>query len=200
VLAHPHPINTPGPYVVPRWLRRLLTTRSPRCEWPGCGHRAITGQTAGCDIDHDLAWPDGPTCGCNTGPACRRHHRIKQLGWTKLRRPGGHVRWTSPLGRRWLSRSQHQPPPPPVRPLPPIPTPHPTEAMGDLAFAELLWQLDPASPIWDTYPIDRNPDDNDRPDDDTLTRRYQTRDLWVRLDDPTAWHHYPDPVDEPFEP
>ncbi len=87
-----HPTNTPGPYVVPRRLRRLLLVRSPRCEWPGCGRRATkVAGTRGCDIDHDLAWPEGPTCGCNTGPLCRRHHRIKQLGWIKQRRIGGHV-------------------------------------------------------------------------------------------------------------
>jgi hypothetical protein len=111
VLTHAHPPNTPGPYVVPRRLRRLLLVRSPRCEWPGCGRRAMKAGTdtgaRGCDIDHDLAWSAGPTCGCNNGPLCRRHHRVKQLGWVKERRVGGHVRWTSPLGRAWLSRSQH---------------------------------------------------------------------------------------------
>jgi hypothetical protein len=41
---------------------------------------------------------------------CRRHHRIKQLGWTKHRRPDGSLRWTDPTGRTWTSPSQHQPP------------------------------------------------------------------------------------------
>ena len=97
VLARPHPVGTPGPYRLPARLRRLLVVRAPRCEWPGCGARAVR-----CDLDHDLAWPDGPTCGCNLGPLCRRHHRTKQTGWTKTRTAAG-VRWTSPAGRTWTS-------------------------------------------------------------------------------------------------
>ncbi len=92
--SRPHPAGTPGPYQVPAGLRRLLEIRRPLCEWPGCGARSCR-----CDLDHDLAWPHGPTCGCNLGPLCRRHHRIKQLGWTKTRTSGAGVRWTSPTGR-----------------------------------------------------------------------------------------------------
>jgi hypothetical protein len=197
VLDHPHPTDTPGPYVVPRRLRRLLLVRSPRCEWPGCGRRALTTGTAaaarGCDIDHDLAWPAGPTCGCNTGPLCRRHHRIKQLGWTKQRRPGGHLRWTSPLGRAWLSRSQHHPPPPAVRPPPPLPTPDPFAHLTDAERALALWHSDPTDPIFDTWEQRPTPEDVEPADTDTAHERYQHHDLWTRLDDPTAWHPYPDP-------
>ena len=32
-----HPPGTPGGYRPPRWLRRLVQFRAPRCEWPGCG-------------------------------------------------------------------------------------------------------------------------------------------------------------------
>jgi hypothetical protein len=59
------------------------STCAPRCEWPGCGARAVHS-----DTEHDRAWPDGPTCACNLGPCCRKHHRIKQLGWTKTRGHG----------------------------------------------------------------------------------------------------------------
>jgi hypothetical protein len=101
-------MNSPGPYVVPRRLQRLLLVRSPRCEWPGCGRRAMkVVAVRGCDVDHDLAWPAGPTCGCNAGPLCRRHHRIKQLGWIKHRRADGSVGWTGPTGRTWTSPRQH---------------------------------------------------------------------------------------------
>jgi hypothetical protein len=105
VLDHPHPAGGPGPYRPPAALRRLLELRAPRCEWPGCGARASR-----CDLDHDLAWPAGPTCAANLGPLCRRHHRVKQLGWTKHRTTDG-VRWTSPTLRTWLSPAQHEPPP-----------------------------------------------------------------------------------------
>ncbi|MBK5307292.1 MAG: hypothetical protein JJD92_11450 [Frankiaceae bacterium] len=190
--THPHPAGTPGPYVLPRRLRRLVLVRSPRCEWPGCGRPALTGNAAGCDVDHDLAWPAGPTCGCNTGPLCRRHHRIKQLGWTKERRPGGHLCWISQTGRRWLSRNQHQPPTPPVRPLPPVPRPHPLDDLSDLQLVDELWHADPADSIFDTYPFDRpTPEDIEPLDEDILGARYDTRSLWARLDDPTAGHEPP---------
>jgi hypothetical protein len=192
LLAHSHPTNTPGPYVVPRRLRRLLLVRSPRCEWPGCGRRAmkVVG-TRGCDIDHDLAWPEGPTCGCNNGPLCRRHHRIKQLGWVKQRRVGGHVRWTSPIGRAWLSRSQHQPPPP-VRSLPTLSKADPLAGLTDAQLAEVLWHSEPTHRIFDPDGRRPAPEDIEPPDTDAAGERFQWGDPWTRLDDPTAWHPYPD--------
>jgi hypothetical protein len=158
----------------------------------GCGRRAakVSG-TRGCDIDHDVPWPDGPTCGCNNGPLCRRHHRVKQLGWVKQRRAGGHVRWTSPLGRRWLSRGQHQPPPPPVRPLPPLPATDPLANLTDRERAA-LWDTDPGHAIFDASGLREAPDDIEPLDTDTAQERFAWGDLWTRLDDPTAWHPYPD--------
>ncbi|MDT7572892.1 MAG: hypothetical protein QOE05_3066 [Actinomycetota bacterium] len=111
VLTRPH-LADPGAYRPTERQKRLLRARAPRCEWPGCGRRASRAVAAGCDLDHDLAWPYGPTCACNLGPLCRRHHRIKQLGWIKQRRPDGSIRWTSPTGRGWTSPSQHPRPAP----------------------------------------------------------------------------------------
>lgn len=195
VLGHAHRPGTPGPYIFPRRLRRLLTVRSPRCEWPGCGRRALSGSFASCDLDHDLAWPAGPTCACNAGPACRRHHRIKQLGWVKQRRAGGHVRWTSQTGRRWLSRGQHEPPPSSVRRLPALPEANPFAGLTDQALVEVLWHSDPTDPIFDTYDVDRCPNDNEPVDDVCFGERYVSGGLWARLDDPTAWEDVPDPAD-----
>ncbi len=94
----PHGPGAAGGYRPGAALARLVAVRSPACEWPGCGARASR-----CDLDHDLAWPAGPTCACNLGPLCRRHHRAKQTGWTKTRRRCSEgvevVRWTSPTGR-----------------------------------------------------------------------------------------------------
>lgn len=196
VLEHPHPAGTPGPYVTPRWLRRLLTVRSPRCEWPGCGRRAGSESGAGCDVDHDVPWPAGPTCGCNTGPLCRRHHRIKQLGWVKQRRPGGHLRWTDPTGRRWFTRSPHQPPAAPRRPLPPIDA-DPVTTSSPHEYAEMRWDADPGDPFFDgSEPSGLAPQRRDGwPWRDTAGDRYRYGDAWVRLDDPTAWEDVPDPVD-----
>ena len=116
MLTRTHPVDEPGPYRVPAGLRRLLQARRPWCEWPGCGVRSER-----CDMDHDLAWPDGPTCGCNLGPKCRRHHRIKQLFWTISRTREATLRWSSPTGRTWTSPVPHDPPAPGVRPLPTLP-------------------------------------------------------------------------------
>ena len=123
-----HPAGAAGGYRLPRRLRRLIDVRAPRCEWPGCGARAVR-----CDAEHYLAWPNGPTCACNLGPCCRRHHRVKQLGWSKQRGAGSAVTWTSPGGgRRWVSPSQHEPPAADVRPLAAVPADDP---LRDLSAA-----------------------------------------------------------------
>lgn len=190
VLTHPHPADTPGPYATPRRLARLLRLRAPRCEWPGCGRRALVTGREGCDLDHDMPWPYGPTCGCNEGPACRRHHRIKQLGWGKWRLPGGGLRWTSPTGRAWLSLLQHEPPTPPTRPLMRVPVPSPMDGLGPSELVDALW--DPADPSCADRDVPA-PDDIDPPESD-LGDRFDGS-LWSRLDDPTAWIDLPVPLE-----
>ena len=132
----PHRPNTPGPYAVTGLLRELVFTRAPLCEFPGCGAKAEN-----CDAEHDLAHPAGPTCSCNLGPCCRRHHRVKQQGWTKTRGSDSGVSWTSPTGRTWLSPSPHQPPAPAVRPLPPLPRPDPLDELSPTFADDELWEL-----------------------------------------------------------
>jgi hypothetical protein len=105
-LHRPH-LADPGSYRPTARQSRFVRARAPRCEWPGCGRRASRTAATGCDLDHDLAWPLGPTCPSNLGPLCRRHHRIKQLDWHKRRRDDGSVRWTGPTGRAWTSPHQH---------------------------------------------------------------------------------------------
>jgi len=113
VLSRPHD-GLPGPYRASSALTGLLHARAPRCEWPGCGRRAVRVGLPDCDNDHDLPWPYGPTCSCQMGPTCRGHHQIKQYGWLKHRNPDGSIRWTAPDGRTWTSPNQH----PQARPLP----------------------------------------------------------------------------------
>ena len=129
-----HPRGTPGPYRIAAGLRRLVTTRSPLCEWPGCGHRAVR-----CDIDHDLAWPAGPTCSCNLGPVCRRHHRVKQTGWTKARRSTG-VLWTSPTGRHHDSPGPWSPPQRSGH-LPAVP--RPVRHLSPAELEDIRWDQEP---------------------------------------------------------
>jgi hypothetical protein len=175
-----HPSGSPGPYRPPRRLRRLIDIRSPRCEWPGCGARAVR-----CDSEHDHAWPDGPTCACNLGPCCRRHHQVKQRGWTKTRTAHG-VRWTGITGRSWLSPSQHPPPATAVRQLPPVPSTGPFDELSPGELERELWALDllPPDPGSRALPVDREPEDSDR-----LAERLLHSDTrWtLDLDDPYRW-------------
>ncbi|MCW2614990.1 MAG: hypothetical protein JWN08_1984 [Frankiales bacterium] len=181
LLEHPHPIGTPGPYRVPTRLSRLLRVRAPRCEWPACGHRS-----AGCDLDHDLAYPYGPTCGCNVGPACRHHHRLKQLLMHKSRGQRSEVVWTSPTGWRWLSPSQHQPPAAAVRPAMALPE---ETGQGDPyddedASTDLAWLDGTADRLRADDPHENDDTDGDR--DDPYERI--NSDGWgLALDDPYRW-------------
>ena len=197
--AHPtgtpgaHPAATPGLYRPGRRLRRLLTVRRPLCEWPGCGVQATR-----CDLDHDLAWPTGPTCACNLGPLCRRHHRTKQTGWTKTRTPHA-VHWTSPTGRTWTSPTPHQPPAPQTRPLGPVLVPHPLDLLSPTELEQELWNLAPDSPLFhDTTPStfcdDVDPDDpNNHRDRDRQGDRIRRGDTRWTLDlaDTQAWEPHP---------
>jgi hypothetical protein len=177
----PHPPDSPGPYRVPTRMARYLRIRRPRCEWPGCGARAIR-----CDLDHDIPHPDGPTCPCNLGPLCRRHHRIKQHGWTKHRRPDGAVRFTATTGQSWLSPSPHQPPAPPTRPLPPLPERTDWELLSPLEEeAELYppWHYDDPAGL-ELRATDREPEHLDL----TQQRILTTDTRWtLELHNPYPW-------------
>ncbi len=184
VRSRPHPTDTPGPYCVPARLRRLVSLRSPRCEWPGCGCSA-----ASCDLDHDLAWPYGPTCSCQLGPLCRRHHRVKQQTMTKQRTRQAGVRWTSPTGRSWLSPQQHRPPAPPARPLPPVPLLDELEQLGPAARDTEQWHTGPTDPRWDDPEgTELRATDHDAPIDRDPETRSRTTTRWtLDLDDRYAW-------------
>ena len=84
-----------GQYTPSRKLKHLLRARTATCDAPGCNAQAVY-----CDQDHTTPWPDGPTCQCNLGPKCRRHHRAKQApGWHVEQPQPGTVNWTLPNGR-----------------------------------------------------------------------------------------------------
>ena len=187
-----HPPDAPGPYRPPRRLRRLVKTRAPRCEFPGCGMPAVR-----CDDEHDVAWPDGPTCACQLGPCCRRHHRVKQEGWVKLRLTGSAVRWTTPTGRQWLSRPQHPAPAPPLRPPPAVRQPSEWDELDPASLEHELWLLterpdDPAG--LELRATDPHSDDAHGPDAPDrlgeLITSGATR--WtLDLDDPYSWTAVP---------
>lgn len=184
-LGSSHPAGRSGPYQVRGRLRRLVFLRAPRCEFPGCGARA-----ARCDAEHDLAYPDGPTCACNLGPLCRYHHQVKQQGWTKTRGHGSAVTWTSRTGRSWTSPAQHDPPATSTRPPPPIPGLHPFDELSPWQVDEELWWLGLLPDDhdgWELRAVDVDPDDVDpypvdvwgEPPDTTWTHDLHDPYLWA---------------------
>ena len=74
--------------------------RDVTCVFPFCTRPATS-----CDCDHVIPFnKGGPTCSCNTAPACRGHHRAKTHGgWTNLALEPGHYLWRSPHGL-WFHR------------------------------------------------------------------------------------------------
>jgi hypothetical protein len=82
-------------YVPSRKLRHLVRARSQLCTAPACNAQALYS-----DLDHTVAYPDGPTDQCNLTPKCRRHHRVKQApGWTVTQPTPDTTAWTTPSGR-----------------------------------------------------------------------------------------------------
>ncbi|MEL7974486.1 DUF222 domain-containing protein [Isoptericola sp. F-RaC21] len=139
-------------YTVPTDLKHLVQARDATCRFPGC-----TRPAQGSDLDHTTAWADGgATAATNLAVLCRRHHvvkhqttwRVRQVGTTRTDGShvgwGGTLEWTSPTGRRHVTRPDpidvtrhrsmpcgHEPPdddrdapsdvPPPAAPPPPDP-------------------------------------------------------------------------------
>lgn len=95
-------------------LRRHVQVRDRTCVAPGCCRPARR-----CDQDHTLDHElGGLTVAGNSGPLCRRHHRMKHEGRWRLEQPRpGHFVWTSPL--RQIYRTGANPS------VHPSPTPHP---------------------------------------------------------------------------
>jgi Domain of unknown function (DUF222) len=88
-------------YRPPPRIREYVAARDQTCRGPGCGQPAWRG-----DLDHTVPWDQGgPTCPCDLGALCRRHHRLKQHpGWTVLQPQPGIFRWTTPAGRTYTTR------------------------------------------------------------------------------------------------
>lgn len=82
-------------YRVPGALRALIEARDQTCRFPGCRQPAWR-----CDQDHTVAYQrGGPTCPCNLGAACRRHHRLKQHpDWLLTQPRPGVLTWRTPAG------------------------------------------------------------------------------------------------------
>jgi hypothetical protein len=62
----------------------------------------------GCDIDHTVPYPHGPTHASSNKCYCRIHHLFKTFhagpaGWTEIQLPDGTIVWTSPNGRTYTT-------------------------------------------------------------------------------------------------
>lgn len=81
-------------------LRRFVVTRDQHCRFPGCTRPARLD-----DLDHIVRWPEGDTAASNLQCLCRHHHRAKhEGGWQVSMTSDGVCAWTSPSGRRYLTR------------------------------------------------------------------------------------------------
>ncbi len=81
-------------------LAWFVRCRDMTCRYPGCSEPAD-----GCDLDHTIAYPVGPTCASNLKCLCRKHHLLKTFGrWHDQQVPDGTVVWTAPDGQTHTTR------------------------------------------------------------------------------------------------
>jgi len=76
-------------------LDRFIRHRDRRCRFPGCRRPVSTGE-----LDHRIAWPDGPTDVTNLAGLCTGDHRGKHQapGFSYDGRPDGTLLVTTPSG------------------------------------------------------------------------------------------------------
>ena len=87
-------------------LRHLAQVRHATCTGPGCRRPSTS-----CDFEHNIPYEaGGRTCLCNGNPKCRHDHRLKQdPRWNAEQLPTGHIRWTTPSGRQYLTEPTRYP-------------------------------------------------------------------------------------------
>ena len=87
-------------------LRHLAQIRHATCTGPGCRRPATS-----CDFEHNIPYEaGGRTCLCNGNPTCRHDHRAKQdPRWNAEQLPSGHIRWTTPSGRQYVTEPTRYP-------------------------------------------------------------------------------------------
>jgi hypothetical protein len=100
---HRHEANGHDPGVM---LRHLTQIRHATCTGPGCRR-----PTERCDFEHNIPYEaGGRTCLCNGNSTCRHDHRAKQdPRWKAEQLPGGHIRWTTPSGRQYVTEPTRYP-------------------------------------------------------------------------------------------
>jgi len=104
-------------YQPPQDLVDHLVARDRTCRWPCCDRPA-----GGCEIDHTVSYPAGPTAAGNLGPFCKAHHIGKHHSRWRVRQPEpGRFQWISPTGHTYTVEPEPVGPiqPEPVQPEPP---------------------------------------------------------------------------------
>lgn len=95
------PSDEPEPHYRPSAeLAEFVRMRDLYCRAPGCDVPADR-----CDIDHTIPYPIGPTHPSNLKCLCRTNHLMKTFGgWQDVQLPDGTVIWTSPSGRKYITK------------------------------------------------------------------------------------------------
>ena len=98
--ATPHPNRATPPR---RALADFVRCRDLTCRWPGCDQPAD-----GCDLDHTIPYPVGPTHASNIKCYCRFHHLLKTFctgagGWQDRQLPDGTLILTAPTGHTYTT-------------------------------------------------------------------------------------------------
>ncbi|OBG16524.1 HNH endonuclease [Mycolicibacterium celeriflavum] len=97
-----HPGDSPPErrYTPSAALAWFVRCRDLTCRFPGCDEPADH-----CDLDHTIAYPDGPTQASNLKCLCRKHHLLKTFwGWRDVQHPDGTVEWVAPSGQAYTTR------------------------------------------------------------------------------------------------
>ncbi|MBB2988655.1 hypothetical protein FHR72_000112 [Mycolicibacterium iranicum] len=99
-LVHPGDSPPEPRYAPSTALADFVRCRDQTCRFPGCDAAAY-----GCDLDHTIAYPVGPTQASNLKCLCRKHHLLKTFwGWRDVQHPDGTVVWTAPGGQTFTTR------------------------------------------------------------------------------------------------
>ena len=87
-------------------LRHLAQIQHATCTGPGCRRPSSRA-----DFEHNTAYDaGGRTCLCQCDPKCRFDHRMKQdPRWRSEKLPSGHVQWTTPSGRKYVTEPTRYP-------------------------------------------------------------------------------------------
>ncbi|MFI5505903.1 DUF222 domain-containing protein [Mycobacterium sp. NPDC051804] len=98
-IVHPGDAPPEPRYIPSAVLATFVRCRDMTCRFPGCDEPAHR-----CDIDHTLAYPNGPTQASNLKVLCRKHHLLKTFwGWQDQQLPDGTVIWTCPQGQTYTT-------------------------------------------------------------------------------------------------